>query len=193
MIKGEIVLVLNRCWQAIGTKTVADALSMMYSDSATGLDIQSSETMIPNKWQDWINLPYDENSNYIKTVRGDIKIPKVIILCKYDRVPQKRPKFSFKALWQRDGGVCQYTNKKLTPNEANIDHIIPRSRGGKTSWTNCVVTHREVNARKANMTPEEANLRLVRPPKEPKCLPITFYIKNYHQIPEWNLFLDHIK
>jgi 5-methylcytosine-specific restriction endonuclease McrA len=126
-------------------------------------------------------------------VCGEIKIPKIIILCNYDKVPQKRPKFSFKALWQRDGGVCQYTNKKLTPNEANIDHIIPRSRGGQTSWTNCVVTQKEVNARKANMTPEEANLRLVRPPKEPKCLPVTFYIKNYHQIPEWNLFLDHIK
>ena len=193
MINGEVVLVLNRCWQAIDTKTVADALSMMYADAATGLDIRGTSNMVPCKWSDWIKLPQDQSAQYIKTLRGDIKIPKIIILCKFDRVPHKRPKFSFKALWQRDGGTCQYTNKKLTYSEANIDHILPRSRGGKTSWTNCVVVHKEVNSKKANRTPEEANLKLIRTPIEPRSMPVTFFIRNSYQIPEWDLFLNNLK
>lgn len=187
----ETVLVLNRCWQAVATKTPAEALSMMYSDTATGLDIRGTETMVPCKWSDWICLPYDENASYVKTVSSQVKIPKIIILSKFDKVPKKRPKFSSKAVWIRDGGVCQYTNRKLTPNQANIDHIIPRSRGGKTNWLNCVITDRNINAYKANRTPEEANLKLIRQPKEPVSLPITFYIKNSYSIPEWDMFLKH--
>jgi len=191
MLKWETVLVLNRCWQAIATKTAADALSMMYADAATGLNIQGSETMIPYHWDDWLKLPHDENSQYVSTMRGQIKIPKIIILCTYDKVPKKRPKFSSKAVWNRDNGTCQYTNQKLTPNEANIDHIIPRSKGGKTNWLNCVLTHKKVNALKADRTPDEANLKLIRQPQEPKALPITFYIRNKHKIPEWDLFLNY--
>jgi len=191
MLKWETVLVLNRCWQAIATKTAADALSMMYADAATGLNIQGSETMIPYHWDDWSKLPHDENSQYVSTMRGQIKIPKIIILCTYDKVPKKRPKFSSKAVWNRDNGTCQYTNQKLTPNEANIDHIIPRSKGGKTNWLNCVLTHKKVNALKADRTPDEANLKLIRQPQEPKALPITFYIRNKHKIPEWDLFLNY--
>jgi 5-methylcytosine-specific restriction endonuclease McrA len=191
MLKWETVLVLNRCWQAIATKTAADALSMMYADAATGLNIQGSETMIPYHWDDWLKLPHDENSQYVSTMRGQIKIPKIIILCTYDKVPKKRPKFSSKAVWNRDNGTCQYTNQKLIPNEANIDHIIPRSKGGKTNWLNCVLTHKKVNALKADRTPDEANLKLIRQPQEPKALPITFYIRNKHKIPEWDLFLNY--
>jgi len=191
MLKWETVLVLNRCWQAVGTKTVAESLSMMFAGTATGLDVQGSESMIPYRWNDWTQLPADERANYVNTVRGKIKIPRIIILCNYDKVPRKRPKFSSRAVWQRDEGICQYTNQKLTPNEANIDHIIPRSRGGKTNWLNCVISHKAVNAQKANRTPEEANLKLIRPPREPKALPITFYIKNKHQIPEWEMFLKY--
>lgn len=191
MLQSDIVLVLNKGWQAIATKTVSEALSMMYADTATGLNIQGNTSMVPLKWKDWVTLPYDEQSFYIKTVRGDIKIPKVIILCKYDKVPKKRPKFSFRALWKRDGGTCQYTNKKLKPEEANIDHVIPRSRGGATNWTNCVVTDKTVNAKKGNKTPEEANLRLIKQPKEPGLVPVSQLIKNSHNIPEWDMFLEN--
>jgi 5-methylcytosine-specific restriction endonuclease McrA len=190
-LKREIVLVLNRNWQAIHVKSPAEALAAMFSDDATGLDIQGSDSMTPYKWEQWVNLPYDENASYIKTVRGDIKIPKVIILAEFDKVPQKRPKFSSKAIWRRDEGICQYTGQKLTPNEGNIDHVIPRSKGGKTNWTNCVLVHKEVNARKADKMPHEVGLKLIRQPQIPKALPTTFYIKNKHQIREWEMFLKY--
>jgi 5-methylcytosine-specific restriction endonuclease McrA len=188
----QTVLVLNRNWQAIHVKSAAEALSMMFTDSATGLDIIGEDNMIPYRWKDWISLPFCETSEYIKTIRGDIKIPKVVVLCKYDRVPKKRPKFTLKGVWTRDGGVCQYTGQKLRPNEGNIDHVLPRSRKGKTTWTNCVLSHKDINAKKANMTPEEAGLKLIREPAAPRELPITCYIRNKHNIKEWDIFLKHI-
>jgi 5-methylcytosine-specific restriction endonuclease McrA len=184
------VLVLNRNWQAIHVKSAAEALSMMYTDSATGLDILGEDQMIPYKWKDWINLPNDPESEYVKTINGEIKIPKVIVLCKFNKVPMKRPKFSLSGIWIRDGGICQYTGKKLSKNEGNVDHVIPRSRGGKTDWSNCVLTHREINAQKANRTPEEAGLKLIKPPTIPRHMPTTFYIKNKHNIKEWEMFLN---
>jgi 5-methylcytosine-specific restriction endonuclease McrA len=183
------VLVLNRNWQAIHVKSPAEALSMMYADNATGLDILGQDQMIPYRWNDWINLPYDHESDYISTINGGIKIPKVIVLCHFDKVPLKRPKFSLGGVWNRDNGICQYTGKKLSKNEGNVDHIIPRSRGGKTNWDNCVLSHKEINAKKANRTPEEAGLKLIKKPVVPRHLPTTFYIKNKHNIPEWDMFL----
>jgi len=190
ILQKQTVLILNKCWQAIHVKTPSEALAMMYSGSATGLDIQGEDSMVPYTWDQWIQLPFDSTSDYIKTVRGNIKIPKVIVLARFNKVPQKRPKFSSNAIWIRDGGICQYTGKKLTPNEGNIDHVIPRSRGGSSTWTNCVLSHKDVNAEKADRTPHEAGLKLLRSPKEPRSLPTTFYIKNKHKIKEWNIFLN---
>lgn len=190
-LKKETVLILNRNWQAIHVKSPLEAMTMMYSDTATALDIRGEDRMIPLTWKEWIKLPIEnESDDFIQTVRGKIKIPKVLVLCNYNKVPKKRPKFSPKAVWDRDEGICQYTGKKLTPQEANIDHVIPRSRGGKTDWSNCVLTHKEVNSKKADRTPEEAGLKLIRKPQDPKELPSTFYIRNKHNVAEWNLFLN---
>jgi 5-methylcytosine-specific restriction endonuclease McrA len=185
----ESVLILNRNWQAIHVKSAADALSMMYTGTATGLDVVDVDNMIPCTWDNWISLPFDEKADYISTVRGKIKIPKIIVLCTYNQVPRKRPKFSSKAIWNRDNGTCQYTGRKLTPNEANIDHVLPRSKGGKTDWTNCVLSHKKINSLKGDKMLEEIGLKLIREPVEPRALPTTFFITNKHQIPEWDIFL----
>jgi 5-methylcytosine-specific restriction endonuclease McrA len=190
-LKLETVLVLNKNWQAIGVKSIADSLSMMYASTATGLDIQGTDNMIPHRWESWINLPQDISSNYISTIRGSIKIPKVIILCNYNKIPKKRPKFSSRAIWSRDNGICQYTGQQLTPSDANVDHVIPRSKGGKTDWTNCVLSHKKINSLKGDKTLEEIGLKLIRQPFEPRALPTTFFIRNKHQIPEWDIFLNY--
>lgn len=190
-LRNETVLVLNRNWQAIHVKNPAEAMTMMYSDSATALDIRGEDHMVPLRWKEWIQLKIDdEKDDFIQTVNGKIKIPKVLVLCGYDKVPRKRPKFSLKGIWERDNGTCQYTGKKLHPHDANIDHVIPRSRGGKTDWGNCVLSHKDINSKKADRTPEEAGLRLLRKPADPKELPSTFYIRNKHNVREWDLFLN---
>ena len=70
-----------------------------------------------------------------------------------------------------------------------IDYVVPRSRGGASSWSNCVLSHREVNERKADRLPQEAGLRLLRSPAVPRAMPASMMIRNFHSIPDWQRFL----
>jgi 5-methylcytosine-specific restriction endonuclease McrA len=182
------VLVLNRNWQAINVRTPADAFCQLMTNAATALDI-SDETMTPIRWNDWMRLPVREQDNFVNTPRGRIRVPTVIVAVRYAKVPKRRPTFSARSIWARDGGQCQYTGRRLKPGEGNIDHVVPLSRGGLTSWENCVLSHREVNSRKGSQLPHEAGLRLLRPPVAPKEVPVTVLIKNHHGIADWEHFL----
>ena len=189
VINKSVVLVLNRNWQAVNTTTPAEAFSSMVTDSATGLDVQGTDWMVPMTWAGWIQLPIREEDFSVGTVEGLIRVPTVIVLSNFDRVPLKRPRFSLRGLWLRDGGQCQYTGRFLKPGEGNIDHVIPSSRGGETTWENCVLSDRVVNNRKADRTPQEAGLRLRRRPFRPQTVPVTHLLANKYQIPEWEAFL----
>jgi len=188
LLHQNTVLVLNRNWQAIGTKTPAEAFCMQATDTATGLDIDG-QSMVPVKWVDWIKLPIRAGDNAVHTSSQAIRIPTVIVLARYNRVPKKVPKFSAAALWERDDATCQYTGKRLRRGEGNIDHVVPRSRGGVTDWHNCVLADRTINTRKGSRLPDEAGLQLLRPPTKPKALPITLTLRNLHGIPDWDHFL----
>jgi len=85
--------------------------------------------------------------------------------------------------------MCQYTGRKLAPHEGNIDHVVPRSRGGRTSWDNCVLAHREVNSRKADRLPQEVGLSLRKQPAVPRALPANMMIRNQHGVRDWEHFL----
>jgi len=189
VLNKSTVLVLNRNWQAIHVKTPAEAFCMMAADVATALNIEDGGSMRPVKWADWLTLPVRENDNSVRTVHGAVRVPTVIVLANYAKMPKGRPKFSAKNIWQRDGATCQYTGRKLASHEGNIDHIVPRSRGGKTSWDNCVLAHKEVNFRKADKLPEEAGLCLRRQPIAPRELPATILIRNAHRVRDWEHFL----
>jgi len=182
------VLVLNRNWQAINVRTPAEAFCQMATNVATGLDI-ATDDLIPTKWGDWLRLPVRDCDQSVATPRGRIRVPTVIVLARFDKVPRRRPNFSARSIWARDGGICQYTGRRLGPGEGNIDHVVPRSRGGATSWENCVLAHREINSRKADRLPHEAGLRLLRQPAAPKELPATLLIKNHHGVRDWERFL----
>lgn len=183
------VLVLNRNWQAIDVKTPADAFCMMAAGTATALAIADGGEMIPTKCDDWFVLPVRDSDNQVRTVHGPVRVPTVIVLAKYDKVPRRRPKLSGRGIWERDGGVCQYTGRKLSRDEGNIDHVVPRSRGGKTTWDNCVLADKRVNSRKADKMPDEAGLKLRRKPVMPKDMPSSFYIRNTYGVADWDMFL----
>ena len=185
----SVVLVLNRNWQAINIVTPADAFCQMYTDNATALDIRGSDYMVPTRWPDWTLLEVRDDDFGVQTVEGQIRVPTVIVLARYAKVPMKRPKLSSRAIRERDGGRCQYTGVALEPDDGNIDHVVPRSRGGENSWKNCVLASRRVNSRKGNRTPEEAGLKLIRKPRAPSPLPVTLTLKNPHGIEDWSHFL----
>lgn len=182
------VLVLNRHWQAINTTTPVEAFGMMAAGQATALDMADG-AMHPTPWMRWIELPVREGDGAARTVKGAIRVPTVIVLARYDRVPMRRPRLGLRGLWERDGGLCQYTGRRLGPGEGSIDHVVPLSRGGGTTWENCVLAHRPVNHRKGARTPEEAGLRLIKPPRAPREVPVTAFIKNVHGTPDWEPFL----
>ena len=187
-IHTSTVLVLNRCWQAIDVKTPAEAFAMMATAAASALDIGEG-ALRPVSWQEWLTLAVRPQDTGVGTSRGLVRSPTVLVLARYARMPRRRLCFSRRGLWQRDGGVCQYSGRRLQFDEANIDHVIPRSRGGATSWENCVLADKRVNHRKGDRTPEEAGLRLARDPQIPRELPATTFIRNAHSIPDWALFL----
>ena len=183
------VLVLNRNWQAIHVKTPAEAFCMMATGSASGLDLCGDEFISPVKWDEWLKLPVRDEDNSVNTPRGAVRVPTVIVAANYSKVPLCQPKFGARGIWERDGGICQYTGRKLSPGEGNIDHVLPRSRGGASSWDNCVLSHRAVNEKKAARLPDEAGLRLLRKPVAPRAVPATMLIRNLHGIPDWERFL----
>lgn len=185
------VLVLNRNWQAIGVKTPAEAFGMMATGNATALQISGDDFMSPVRWEDWLKLPVRDGDNCIGTVHGPVRVPTVLVLARFDKVPKRRPKFCAKAIWERDGGVCQYTGRKLKPNEGNIDHVVPVSRGGKSTWDNCVLADKKVNSKKGSKLPDEAGLKLLRRPFAPREVPVTHLIRNTYKVQDWEMFLAH--
>jgi 5-methylcytosine-specific restriction endonuclease McrA len=198
------VLVLNRNWQAINVRTPQEAFCMMATNVATGLEIEypaptesadspldtrHSALFTPKAWEEWITLPIREQDEAVHTVRGQIRVPTVIVAVNYAKVPKKRPKLCAKAIRERDGNRCQYTGRVLHPNEGSLDHVVPRSRGGKDAWENLVWSAKEVNQRKADRLPHEAGLKLLSVPRAPKELPVSVLIRNTAEVEDWKLFL----
>ena len=189
ILNKQIVLVLNRNWQAINIRTPADAFCQMATNAATALDIEGESHIRPVTWDEWITLPVRAGDQAVCTARGAIRVPMVIVAVNFARVPKKRPKLNARNIRERDGNRCQYTGRLLHPTEGSLDHVVPLSRGGADTWENLVWSAREVNQRKADRLPHEAGLRLLATPRAPKELPVTACLRNPHGITEWKLFL----
>jgi 5-methylcytosine-specific restriction endonuclease McrA len=203
------VLVLNRNWQAINVRTPQEAFCMMATNVATGLEIEfedesasecdSSRTprsalhtrnIRPVTWEEWIILPIREQDEAVHTVRGQIRVPTVIVAVNYAEVPKKRPKLCARTIRERDGNRRQYTGRVLRPEEGSLDHVVPRSRGGKDAWENLVWSAKEVNQRKADRLPHEAGLKLLSVPRAPKAMPVSAFIRNLAEVEDWKLFIN---
>jgi 5-methylcytosine-specific restriction endonuclease McrA len=194
ILNKNIVLVLNRNWQAINIRTPQDAFCQMATNVATALDIElgdgdGAQALRPVHWDEWITLPVRPQDHAVRTARGAIRVPTVIVAMNFARVPKKRPKLNAKNVRERDGNRCQYTGRLLHPDEGSLDHVVPRSRGGRDSWENLVWSAKEVNQRKADRLPHEAGLKLLAAPRAPRELPVSATIRNLHAVSEWDLFL----
>ena len=189
VINKATVLVLNRNWQAINIRTPAEAFCQMAAGVATALEIFGEEHIRPVIWEEWIQLPIREQDQAVQTVRGPIRMPTVIVLANFARVPKKRPKLCAKTIRDRDGNRCQYTGVLLKPEEGSIDHVVPRSRGGRDAWENCVWASKAINSKKGNRLPHEAGLKLLKAPKPLREVPVTALIRNAHGIRDWEPFI----
>lgn len=194
-----ICLQLNRSWQPIGVRSIRQSIIALCGGidgdhPALALDITMSEdgetleSAVPVKWDDWVKLPVRPQDLCIATAHGAIRAPTVIICQNYNKVPQKAPRLCPSSIWQRDGGICQYSGRKLTKAEGNIDHIVPRSLGGRDSWENMVLSHKEINFAKGNKTNKEAGLKLMKKPVAPTPVPISFTFRDARH-EHWKPFL----
>ena len=181
----NLVLILNNGWTAIRVKNVKAAIRLTARERARIVDTTNYEVYT---WNEWIALEVKDGEKYIQGATMQVKIPEVIVLTKYSKVPDHNVRLTKKNLFIRDCYKCQYSGQELSPKEANIDHIIPRAKGGKTTWTNLVVSSKEINRKKGNRTPEEAGLKLLKKPKKPDSQSILFDPRK--KIPDsWRKFI----
>ena len=162
-VLGEPTLVLNRSWMAITTTTVRRALSLVFQESA---HIICPRTYEVHDFTSWLSQEVNGDP-FIRTVRMRVRMPEVIVLRSYDGLPTRTVAFGRRNLYRRDAYTCQYCGRRPGAADLTIDHVLPRSRGGKTTWENCVLACVDCNKRKANRPPEEAGMRLQRPPVAP--------------------------
>lgn len=172
------VLKLNKKWQAADTTTVQVALENMCRGAEMALD---TSTMQAVGWTDWIKLPIRDEDLAIRTVHGPVRIPTVVVTTRYGGYKTKRPKLGNDAIRKRDGCVCQVTGE-FAP-DGNVDHGIPRSRGGKDTWENLRWMRSDLNSLKADRTLEEMGWKPIRPARAPKELKPHEFITPEH--PDW--------
>jgi len=161
-------LVLNRSWLAIATTPVARALGLLYSGAAKAIRPDTYEL---HEFESWADLAIPPDEPYVRTVTLSIRIPEVIVLTRYDGMPKQTVVFTRRNLYKRDRNTCQYCSKRPGTSELTIDHVIPRSRGGKSSWENCVLACVRCNRKKADRTPDEVGLHLLQQPVKPRWAP----------------------
>ncbi len=185
------VLVLNRLWQAVNVCSVRRAMSLLFQGHAQVVLNGGSNDFRTYDFGEWTDFSQEEpHAESISTISFRIRVPRVILLMVYDRVPRKEVKFTRHNIYERDKNTCQYCGKAFERNDLNLDHVVPKNRGGPTNWENIVCSCIRCNTRKGHRTPREAGMHLIRAPKRPKWRPfvqVTFGMKAHDS---WKHFVD---
>ncbi len=187
------VLVLNRLWQAVNVICAKRAFALLSRGHAAVIHHHDDDFRVFSflDWMDFsrVNPPL-ELLDTVHTPRTTIRLPRVILLTFFDKLPTKELKLTRNNVFVRDKETCQYCGKIFAREELNLDHVIPRDRGGKTTWENIVCSCIKCNSRKANRLPHEAHMRLVCKPVRPKWRPVISLVLNTQQRERWKDFLD---
>lgn len=186
----QYVLVLNRLWQAVNVCSARRAFGLLFSGHAQVVEAEagSFQTMDFTQWSDF-SRGYD-GPDVVRTIDFKIRVPRVILLLFFDRLPAKEIKFTRHNLFERDNHTCQYCGKRLDTRALNLDHVVPRDRGGRTTWENIVCSCITCNSRKGNRTPQEAGMRLLKKPAKPKWRPFLHIHLHRPAEASWRHFVD---
>ena len=170
------VLVLNRHYAAVRVVSARRAFALLFKNSAEAIDSEDG-TFGNYDFASWVDHsrrrredPID-HEQFVMTPRHAILVPRVIRLVTYDKVPKREVKFSRRNILARDENRCQYCSRRLPASQLSIDHVVPKSRGGKSTWTNVVTACNDCNTRKGGRMPWEASMRLQKAPAPPKKNP----------------------
>jgi len=133
-----------------------------------------------------------QDHDWIATVNFHIAAPRVIRLLFYDRLPRMEVRFNRRNLFARDKNRCQYCGKRFVTRELSLDHVIPRSVGGKATWENIVCACVACNSKKGGRTPVQARMTLIQKPVQPRHNPVVHvHLGHQQRYRSWKQFLDH--
>lgn len=180
------VLVLNKSWRPINILSLEDALTKVCSqreeERARIIDCNS---FVPMTWEDWSAQRPQEGEEFIRGTKTIYRIPTVILASKYDHTHNKKAHYCRRTVYKRDNYTCQYCGCRPGSEELTIDHVLPRAQGGLTTWENCVLACVTCNFKKANRTPEQACMKLLKKPKKPT----SNLFRTEHVVKDWEAFL----
>lgn len=190
------VLVLNKHYAAIRVVSVRRALSLLYRRLAEVVSVEDNE-YISYDYESWRQISEHrakyqrDHHEWVHCVRFELAVPRIVRLMIYDRLPRQTVKFNRRNIYARDGNRCQYCGKHFPTSDLSLDHIVPRSRGGKATWENIVCCCVRCNVRKGGQVPEEAGMRLITRPVKPKRSPMITLRLSIAKYSSWKQFLDN--
>jgi 5-methylcytosine-specific restriction endonuclease McrA len=191
------VLVLNKLFMAIHIISVRRAFCLLCKDLAEVVSLEDGQFMTYDfaGWREVSEFRSrnfrQEDDDWVRTVSSEIQVPRVIRLVSYDRLPKQTVKFNRRNIFARDNNQCQYSGKKFPTSELSLDHVLPRSQGGGSTWENIVCACVGCNVRKGGRTPKEANMHLIRKPEKPKRSPMLNLKLTNRKYQTWKTFLDN--
>ena len=182
------VLVLNRSYLPIHVTSVRRAFSLLYQGIARAVNEQY-ETF---DFDSWADLRVEIGEDAVGVINGAVRVPRVILLTAFDRIPTRHVRFSRLNIYSRDRNLCQYCGRRYSRSDLNLDHVVPRSQGGRSVWENVVCSCLDCNRRKGGRRPGEAGMKLVRQPVRPRWTPVLGVFGGRPGYPEWRPFLNFV-
>jgi len=194
------VLVLNKLYVAMRVISARRAFCLLVNNIAEVIHVDqgpSGHQFLNYDFESWAEVAQlqrqfePERHDWVRTVRYEIAVPRIIRLIGYDRLPDQIVKLNRRNLFARDRNLCQYCGRVFPTADLSIDHVKPRAQGGGNTWDNLVCACIRCNARKGGRTPEQARMSLVRRPEKPKRNPLITLRLGHEKYASWKAFLDH--
>jgi 5-methylcytosine-specific restriction endonuclease McrA len=191
------VLVLNKLFMAVHIISVRRAFCLLCKDLAEVVSLEDGQFASYN-FRSWREVSEyrarhfrEEDDDWIRTSNSEIQVPRVIRLLAYEKLPRQTVKFNRRNIFARDNNQCQYCGRKFPTSELSLDHVIPRSQGGQSTWENIVCACVACNVRKGGRTPKQAHLSLIRKPEKPRRSPLLNLKLTHRKYQSWKTFLEN--
>jgi 5-methylcytosine-specific restriction endonuclease McrA len=189
------VLVLNKHYMAVHVVNARRAFCLLFKQIAEVISVQDEQyvSFDFDSWRDLSALREDfpgDEDEVVSTVSFEIRVPRVIRLVFYDKLPRHDVRFNRRNIFARDGNRCQYCGKRFPTPELSLDHVVPRALGGRSTWDNLVCACTGCNARKGGRTPASAGMRLKRKPVKPRRNPVFRLSLGSKKYKSWKQFLS---
>ncbi len=191
------VLVLNKLFMAVHIISVRRAFCLLCKDLAEVVYLEDGQ-FATYDFATWREVSEhrlrhfrQEDDDWVRTVNSEIQVPRVIRLLTFERMPKHTVKFNRRNIFARDNNQCQYCGRRFPTTELSLDHVVPRSQGGQSTWENIVCACVGCNVRKGGRTPKQAHMSLIRKPEKPKRSPLLNQKLTLNKYRSWKTFLEN--